>query len=95
MALVTRQAREGAVAYRASRPLPPPPPHRQTHTQHTRPAHAYTAARLQFGANILVMGDDHTGRFAEVENEGCSRVFLERTAGVSTSERLMFIACGE
>ena len=41
------------------------------------------------------MGDDHTGRFGEVENEGCSRVFLERTAGVSTSERLMFIACGE
>lgn len=49
----------------------------------------------QFGANILVMGDDHTGRFGEVENEGCSRVFLERTAGVSTSERLMFIACDE
>jgi hypothetical protein len=89
-----RQTHEGAVTCWSSRSFILLFP-AAAHTTNTRPTHACTAARLQFGANILVMGDDHTGRFGEVENEGCSRVFLERTAGVSTSERLMFIACGE
>ena len=89
-----RQTHEGAVTCWSSRSFILLSP-AAAHTTNTRPTHACTAARLQFGANILVMGDDHTGRFGEVENEGCSRVFLERTAGVSTSERLMFIACGE
>jgi len=34
------------------------------------------------------MGYNHDGRFAEVEEHGCSRVFLPRTAGISTMERV-------
>ena len=45
----------------------------------------------QFNADCLVMGDDHAGRFAEVESMECTRVFLPRTTDISTSERLQFI----
>lgn len=46
----------------------------------------------QFGAECLVMGYDHEGRFAEVEPLGCSRVFLSHTPGVSTNDRIQAIA---
>jgi cytidyltransferase-like protein len=45
----------------------------------------------QFCADCLVMGDDHIGRFEEVEILGCSRVFLPRTSNISTTERLELI----
>lgn len=42
----------------------------------------------QFEADCLVMGDDHTGRFSEVEACGCCRIFLERTMDISTTSRI-------
>ena len=45
----------------------------------------------EFGANCLVMGDDHAGRFAEVEKHGCERIFLPRTQGVCTTSRVRAI----
>jgi len=49
----------------------------------------------QFAANCLVMGDDHAGRFGEVEEHGCARVFLPRTAGISTTERVLGIIAND
>jgi len=45
----------------------------------------------EYNADCLVMGDDHTDRFVEVESFGCTRVFLPRTSDISTTERLQSI----
>jgi len=45
----------------------------------------------EFGADILVMGDDWAGRFDEF-NDICSVVYLPRTTGISTSKLIADIS---
>ena len=46
---------------------------------------------LKYNANVLIMGDDHIGRFDYLKNYSIDVVYVERTANISTTEIIVKI----